>query len=234
MTTNRMKDITGHVFGSLTALEFSHVEKRMAYWKYRCVCGNTHIARANTVTYQAKTKKDVALPSCGCEELARKTKHGFRKAKNTHPAYRIYRGMVDRCYNKESPGYQWYGAKGVTVCEEWLGKPEVFIQWALSNGWANGLHIDKDILCKSQGIQPHIYSPSTCQWVTPQRNVSEATSRTNYGKHPNVRLSQQQVDEMLDHYFSGRITNKSELARMYGLLSPSSVGRLIRLAKGTA
>lgn len=234
MMPNRTKDVTGHVFGSLTALEFSHVEKHSAYWKYQCVCGNTHIARSNTVTYIAKTKKDAELPSCGCVELARKTKHGFRKAKDTHPAYRIYRGMMDRCYNKDAPGYQWYGAKGVTVCAEWLGEPEVFIQWALSNGWATGLHIDKDILCKSKGIQPHIYSPETCQWVTPQRNVSEATNRTNYGKHPNVRLSQQHVDEILDHYFSGRITNQSELARMYGLQSPSSVGRLVRLAKGAA
>ena len=71
---------------------------------------------------QTKKKQDPELPSCGCVELARKTKHGYRKAKDTHPTYKIYRGMMDRCYNPNSKGYQWYGAVGVTVCDEWNNK----------------------------------------------------------------------------------------------------------------
>ena len=226
---SRSKDITGQKFGSLTAVKLSHVKNRLAFWEYKCDCGNTHIARANTVTYMTKQHNDPELPSCGCVELARKTKHGFRKAKDTHPAYRSYRGMMSRCYNPNDNGYKWYGALGVTVADCWKDNPEAFIKWSLENGWDHNLHIDKDIKCKELGIYPHIYSPETCTWTTAQVNLAAATNRSNYGKHPNVRLSQEEVDEILHLYFSGQITNQSELARMYGLKSPSSIGRLIKL-----
>lgn len=228
----RIKDISGIRFGSLTAVEYSHSNKNgLAFWVYRCVCGKEHTARANTVTYDSQRKGDPELPSCGCVELKRKTKHGFRKVKNTHPAYRAYRGMMSRCYNPNDQGYEWYGAVGVGVCDQWKDNPEAFVQWSIENGWAKGLHIDKDILCKAKGICPHIYSPETCQWVPAKTNVGAATNRTNYGKHPNVRLSQEEVDELLHKYFSGEQTNQSELARQYGLKNPSSVGRLIKLER---
>lgn len=228
---SRTKDITGQQFGSLTALEVSHIgTNRLAFWKFQCKCGAAHIARSNTVTHIAKKRNDPELPSCGCVELARKTKHGFRKANDTHPAYRAYRGMMDRCYNPKSPMYKWYGAVGVAVCAEWKNSPKTFVEWAIKTGWEPGLHIDKDILCEEKGISPHVYSPETCAWVTPKVNVGFATNRDNYGKHPNVRLSHSEVAEILDTYFSGEVTNQSEIARMFGLLSPSSVQRLIALA----
>lgn len=225
---SRIKDITGIKFGSLTAIKIAYVKNRSAYWEYSCVCGKTHIARANIVTHQATSKNDPELPSCGCIEVARKTKHGFRKANDTHPAYRAYRGMMSRCYNPNDTGYKWYGALGVTVADCWKDNPEAFVKWSLENGWAKNLHIDKDIKCKAKGIYPHIYSPDTCTWTTAKNNVAEATNRTNYGKHPNVKLSQEEVDEILRLYFSGEIANQSELARMYGV-NPGSIGRLIRL-----
>lgn len=225
---SRIKDITGIKFGSLTAIKVAYVKNRMAYWEYSCVCGKTHIARANIVTHQATSKNDPELPSCGCIEVARKTKHGFRKANDTHPAYRAYRGMMSRCYNPNDTNYKWYGALGVTVADCWKNNPEAFVKWSLENGWDKNLHIDKDIKCKAMGIYPHIYSPDTCTWTTAQTNVAEATNRTNYGKHPNIKLSQAEVDEILRLYFSEEVTNQSELARMYGV-TPSSIWRLIQL-----
>ena len=228
----KKKDITGQTFGSLTAIAFDHMgTNHMSFWQYRCKCGNTHIARANTIAHQSR-KGDPEIPSCGCVELARKTKHGFRKANNTHPAYRAYRGMMSRCYDPNCPEYGWYGAIGVTVCDGWKGNPEAFVKWSLENGWAKGLHIDKDILSDAKGIHPHIYSPETCQWVDARTNVGFATNRSNYGKHPNVKLSQEQVDEILAAYHSGQ-ANGPELARQYGV-DHSTIYRLIKLAEGAA
>ena len=231
LPNKRIKDISQQQFGSLTALKYSHTKNQMAYWVYQCKCGKEHTARANIVTHQVKIKNDPELPSCGCVELARKTKHGFRKAKDTHPAYRAYNGMMNRCYNPKISSYSWYGAVGVTVCDEWKNNPAAFVEWSLQNGWAPNLHIDKDILCVEKGIFPHIYSPETCQWVTAKTNVGFATNRDNYGKHPNIRLSHSDVADLLNTYFSGEITEYKELARIYGLLSPSSVKRLIDLSK---
>jgi len=222
----RSKDITGQQFGSLTAVKLLYSGKNGTYWEYRCVCGNSHKARGNTVAYVAK-KGDPELPSCGCVERARKTKHGFRAVKDTHPAYRAYRGMMTRCYNSNSPEYKWYGAKGVTVCGAWKNNPEAFVQWALQNGWAKGKHIDKDILCTQLGISPHIYSPDTCQWVSAKTNVGFATNRDNYGKHPNIKLSHKEVAEIKRKYAAGE-ANGVQLAQEFRLKSPSSVYRLLK------
>lgn len=223
----RSKDITGMQFGSLKALRISHKceKSKSIFWVYSCICGAEHTARGNTIAYVAK-KGDVQVPSCGCVELTRKTKHGFRGATDTHPTYKLYRSMLNRCYNEKTEGFKWYGAKGVTVCAEWLDNPAAFCEWAISSGWAPGLHIDKDILCKEQGIYPHVYSPTTCQWVSAKINVGDATNRDNYGKHPNVRLSHEHLEEIFELYNSGKITNKSEIARMYGV-TPSHISHLI-------
>lgn len=232
MTGKRIKDITGQTFGSLTAIRFVEVKNRMAYWEYQCTCGKLHVARANTVTHQFTRKNDPELPSCGCVELARKTKHGYRKAKDTHPAYKAFRGMVNRCNNPNVPEYKWYGAVGVTVCDEWIKNPQAFVEWAISNGFQQGLHIDKDILCDKLNIHPHVYSPQTCQWVTAKVNVGYATNRNNFGKHPNVRLSHSQVAEIVHKYFvNGAFVQ--DLAIEYGV-SASGIYPLIRAAKRAA
>lgn len=227
----RIKNITGLKFGSLTALEYSHTTNRTAYWNFQCVCGNVITTRASTVNFAAKKNKE-GFPSCGCKELEQKTKHGYRKATNTHPLYRVYRSMMTRCYNPNTPTYDIYGGSGVTVCDEWKDNPQAFIEWGIANGYQEGLHLDKDLKCKEFNIHPKIYSPLTCQFISCAENVRMATSRVNFGNHSNIRLSTEQVNEILNLYFSGEITNQSELARMYGLKSPSSIARLIGLAKG--
>lgn len=228
----RVKDITNQVFGSLTAIGFSHVCNRMAHWKYKCVCGNEVILRANSVSYEAKKYTNSQFPSCGCKDKEQKTKHGYRSASNTHPLYMVYMGIMNRCYNPNTPNYAAYGGKGVTICDEWKNNPQAFIDWGLANGWKQGLTIDKDLICIQKNITPRVYSPDTCQFLSRSVNSGTSSKRSNYGNHPNIKLSQEEVDEILRLYFSGEETNQSELARMYGLKSPSSIGRLIRKAKG--
>ena len=225
----RVKDITNQQFGYLTALQFVSSNRQGSRWLYSCKCGNTLEARSNTVAYESKKGKP-NFPSCGCQELAQKTKHGYRKAKDTHPLYSVLKGMKERCYLQTCPVFKWYGAVGVTVCQEWLDDPKAFIEWGLVNGWSKGMHIDKDILCEKLGIRPHVYSPETCQFVTAKENVGFATNRDNFGKHPNVKLSHAQVAEILRLYFSGEQTSMSQLARDYKVHN-SSIQRLISLEK---
>lgn len=228
-----VKDITDQRFGSLTAIRLDHVDEksRLAYWLYKCDCGKETVLRANTVTYVAKQYKDTKpqFPSCGCLELAQKTKHGYRQAKNTHPCYKAWRGIKDRCYNPNCPEYKWYGAKGVTMCDEWRDNPKAFCDWALSHGWFPSAHIDKDILCEQKGIRPHIYSPETCQWVDAKTNVGFSANRDNYGKHPNVRLSHEQVAEILKLHEENPNMSAKEIANKYNIRSTSSIYRIYAL-----
>lgn len=91
----------------------------------------------------------------------------------------IYNNMKDRCYNPTKKAYKDYGAKGITICDEWLNPETGFIafqKWALDNGYKDNLVCDKDYLCNKLNISPKVYSPNTCIWVTKEEN-SGMTSR---------------------------------------------------------
>jgi hypothetical protein len=36
------------------------------------------------------------------------------------PEYNSWRCMMARCFNPRVPNFKWYGAQGVSVCEDWL------------------------------------------------------------------------------------------------------------------
>ena len=84
--------------------------------------------------------------------------------------------MKNRCYNKNEPAYKDYGLRGVKICDEWVDSPEIFIKWALENGYKKGLQIDKDIKAMQLGIDSLLYSPETCQFVSRKQNCNARRS----------------------------------------------------------
>jgi len=81
--------------------------------------------------------------------------------------YNIYNGMKQRCNNPKHNSYSYYGAKGIIV--EW-GNFKEFELWALSNGYVNGLEIDR--------INSTLnYNPFNCRWTTRQIQNRNATIR---------------------------------------------------------
>ena len=146
-----MKSLSGQKFGRLTAIEY------MPGSKYRCICDCGEEAVVKTYSLNSGITK-----SCGClrrEVAARKaTKHGGAN----DPLYHVLNTMHQRCENPNCPDYKWYGAEGVTVCEEWaLPNFSAFREWALSSGYEPGLTIDRINLFES-------YNPDNCRWITIQ------------------------------------------------------------------
>ena len=45
--------------------------------------------------------------------------------------YSRWKGIKRRCNNPNFKKYEWYGGKGIKVCEEWDDSFENFMKWAL-------------------------------------------------------------------------------------------------------
>ena len=71
--------------------------------------------------------------------------------------------MKQRCYNTNSTSYIHYGAKGITICDEWLNDHTAFEKWSLENGYQDGFEINRKDPNKG-------YCPENCEWVPPGYN----------------------------------------------------------------
>lgn len=103
--------------------------------------------------------------------------------------YAIFSGMKQRCYNPKNQRYRWYGAKGITICDEWMAEDGVFrfMEWALNNGYEEHLTIDR---INEKGP----YSPNNCRWITLNENASRAhPSKPHNCCGEKVRLAREQA-----------------------------------------
>lgn len=162
------KVVKGDKFGMLTIIKelepFVNNIRQYRMVLCICECGNKVNIRLASITC-GQTK------SCGCERvrfaklLLDNTTHGLCR----HPLYSIWEGMIQRCHNLNSPSSKRYGQIGVSVCKEWRDNFKVFYDWAIANGWKEGLQIDKDKLSETKPGK--LYSPETCCFLTQKENM---------------------------------------------------------------
>ena len=146
-------DLTGKRFGKLTALYDTGERKNgKPLWECRCDCGNiTKVKSCNFVSGRTK--------SCGCysreKVIEMNTTHGGTGTR----LFRIWTSMKTRCSNPNYKKYEYYGGRGIKVCDEWLHDFAAFRKWALANGYKDNLTLDRK---DPDGN----YEPQNCQWAT--------------------------------------------------------------------
>lgn len=142
-------DLTGSRFGKLIVLKkLADKAGNRFLWLCQCDCGG--LVKGTSVKL-----RDGDLKSCGCL----KEKHGDHKTR----LYQIWSDMKTRCLCETNGSYARYGGRGIKVCPDWM-KYSNFKSWALSNGYADNLQIDRT---NNNGN----YEPSNCRWVTPAKNT---------------------------------------------------------------
>lgn len=101
--------------------------------------------------------------------------------------YKAWRNMKARCYFKNRDNYKYYGGRGIKVCDEWLKDFDTFYDWAISNGYKDGLTIDR---INSDGD----YEPSNCRWADKWlQSVNQKKRVTNSSGYSDVVYSRRKV-----------------------------------------
>lgn len=181
----RKISLVGQKFGRLRVLEDAGVNNGRTYSKCLCDCGNI-------VVVQNKKLRSGNTKSCGCYKkdlisaLGKRT--GSKNIKKAHEVawennkkhkmsnsrlYRIWHGMKQRCYNANSNNYNYYGGKGIKVCDDWFNDFNNFMNWALSAGYNDNLTIDRVDVFKD-------YCPENCRWITKEENSGRVTRGYRY------------------------------------------------------
>ena len=181
-------DLTGERFGKLVVEHrYGTTSSGLATWLCRCDCGNISVV-------QGPRLRDGTTKSCGCNRI----KHGL----TGHRIYQIWSGMRRRCHSINEPNYRKYGARGISVCEEWRNDFNSFFNWANSSGYQQGLTIER---IDNDGN----YEPNNCRWAT-------------YLEQANNTSSNRPVECFtLDGLYIGRYSSMSEAARQTGTNEPA-------------
>ena len=170
-------DLTGSTYGRLLVLSLgTPTASGLVRWVCKCSCGKIksviqgHLRAGHTV-------------SCGCFKVdVQKTAsvtHGFSASGKTPEqlaVYRVWAAMKRRCTSPKDKDYEHYGAKGVTVCPEWMDFEAFFADM----GYPNGLMLER----KDNTLG---YSKSNCIWA-PRKTQLDNRGVTIWVKMPDGRV----------------------------------------------
>jgi hypothetical protein len=190
-------DLTGRDFNRWHVLIRAENSKEgRSRWSCRCQCGTEK-------TILGKVLLNGHSQSCGClnieKIIARSTKHGHSRPKNESPTYRIWKGMMSRCYNPRVLCYARYGGRGITICKRWHD----FRNFLRDMGERPpGLTIERKNNSRN-------YSPKNCCWAT----FTEQARNTRKNRFLTFKGETRCISEWAEHLNIDPTTLSQRLAR---------------------
>lgn len=103
----RLQDYSGEKYWHLEVLRLVEGKRHLGQrvWLCRCVCGKELEIPQTGIKRQTPR-------SCGC-------RRGQCNGVSNLPEYDIWLGIKARCFNAANTGYEYYGGRGITMCQEW-------------------------------------------------------------------------------------------------------------------
>lgn len=219
---NKIQVNVGDKFGNWTIMSTEYQREKNGYHKLyfcKCSCGTEKYVDIQNL----KSGKSF---SCGCL-TAQSASERFSTHRSTKTKlYRIYRGIIQRCYDTNCQAYPNYGGRGITMCDEWKDNFETFKDWAYSNGYDE---TKTKFECSIDRIDNNgNYEPSNCRWVDNKTQCNNRRSNHLLEYHGKIQNIKQWADEL-------GISEKTILNRIRtGIVGDNifKVGRLQRRVLG--
>lgn len=166
---NNYESIIGERIGRIVLLDVIRESRNPTMFLVRCDCGvecqkmASHVNRGGCI-------------SCGCfkaENMGNiKRTHGHTPLNNASRTYRSWQAMYTRCYRPDGVSYKYYGARGVKVCDRWIGDGG-FDRFLSDMGQRPaGMSLDRVDPFKD-------YSPDNCRWADAYTQASNKRCSKN-------------------------------------------------------
>lgn len=198
-TQEYLNSFIGKRFNQLTILGVCKRNKgNVNHFYCQCDCGRTQYVSVSRILHNQQQ-------TCG---------RFHRKYENQEVGTRLYNTwnrMIHRCYDPNYHKYPSYGARGISVCDEWRNDYDTFYRWAIENGYQLGLWIER---IDNDGN----YCPENCKWATRKEQMNN-TRRNHFIEYNGETKTLAEWSDVLGINYStlhNRITRWGNVQKAFG------------------